>query len=274
MRQKIIIALVIALGASACQKKASGQSVAVVNNEEITAAELNEAISREGSGGAATQQEGRAAALQRLVDRKLLVQQAREDGIDKSPEFISQQRRAVDDLLINMLISKRLNTSSLPTPAEIARFQASRPGMFAKREVWTLSQVIYPLPKDQALIQKLNSAKTLDNFARILGEAGLQVTRDTKKIDTSIVPHLMYQQIAPLKPGEPFIVPGPDRAVASVITAREPAPLTADQARALAINAMRREQANQTVTERVKSLRAKAKIEYQPGFAPAPKKNP
>jgi peptidyl-prolyl cis-trans isomerase C len=266
MRQKIIIALVIALAASSCQKKATGQSVAVVNNEEITAAELNEAIAREGSAA------GAAPVLQKLVNRKLLVQQAREEGMDKSPEFLSQQRRAIDDLLINMLISKRLNTSSLPTAEEIARFQASRPGMFQKREAWTLSQIIYPLPKDQALVQKLNAAKTLDDFARILGEAGVQFTRDTKKIDTAIIPHNMYQQIAPLRPGEPFIVPGPDRAVANVVTARTPAPLTPDQARALAINGIRREQADRTVDERVKSLRAKAKIEYQPGFGPSAKK--
>ena len=37
--------------------------------------------------------QARAAELQKLVDRKLLVQQAKEDGLDKSPEFINQQRR-------------------------------------------------------------------------------------------------------------------------------------------------------------------------------------
>ena len=38
MRQRIILALVVALMTSACQKKAEGQTVAVVNDEEITAA--------------------------------------------------------------------------------------------------------------------------------------------------------------------------------------------------------------------------------------------
>jgi EpsD family peptidyl-prolyl cis-trans isomerase len=274
MRKKIIFAIAIGLVATSCQKKPSGQSVAVVNNEEITAAELNELISREGGGAGANAQEGRAAALQKLVDRKLLVQQARKDGIDKTPEFLSQERRATEDLLINMLVAKRLNTAQVPTPQEIARFQAARPGMFQNREVWTLSQIVYPLPRDPAVTQKLNSAKTLDDLARILAENGIQFTRDTKKIDTGIIPHSMYQQISRLGSGETFIVPGGDRAVANVITAREAAPLSADQARALAINSMRREQGNQIMNDRVEDLRTSAKIQYQQGFGPPPKKAP
>ena len=39
MRQRIILTLAVALLASSCQKKAEGQTVAVVNDEEITAAE-------------------------------------------------------------------------------------------------------------------------------------------------------------------------------------------------------------------------------------------
>ena len=40
--------------------------------------------------------------------------------------------------------------------------------MFANREVWTLNQIIYPLPKDPAVIAKLSAAKTLDEVARAL----------------------------------------------------------------------------------------------------------
>ena len=41
MRAKIVLAVGLALMASACDKKAEGQTVAIVNGEEITAAELN-----------------------------------------------------------------------------------------------------------------------------------------------------------------------------------------------------------------------------------------
>jgi hypothetical protein len=66
----------------------------------------------------------------------------------------------------------------------------------------------------------------------------------------------------------PFIAPGPNNAVANVITDRQPNPTPADQAQTLAVNAMRREQMAKAVQDRVKSLRATAKIDYQPGYAP------
>lgn len=269
MRQRILVTLVIALVVTSCQKKASGQTVAVVNNEEITAGELNAALSNDQQLAGGDTKQARAAELQKLIDRELLVQQAKKDGIDKSPEYLNQLRRATDDLLINMLVSRRLNTAQLPKPDEISQFEAKHPQMFAGREVWTLAQIVYPLPKDQAVNAKLAASKSLDEVAQILTANGIQFTRDTRKIDTAAFPDAIYAQLTKVQPGEPFIAPGPDKAVANVITAREPAATPPDQARALALNAMRRDQVEKIVQDRVKDLRAAAKIEYQPGFGPS-----
>jgi peptidyl-prolyl cis-trans isomerase C len=271
MRKRTILTLVVALMASSCQKKASGQTVAVVNGDEITASELNDALTNDSTLAGANSKDARAAELQKLIDRKLIVQQARKDGVDKSPDFINQQRRLTDDLLMNLLLSKRLNTSQMPSADDIARFQAAHPEVFASREIWTLNQIIYPRPKDAAVTAKLGAAKSLDEIGQILTTAGIQFTRETRKLDTAIFPHGIYEQVAKVGPGEPFIAPGADKAVANVITAREPAPLSGDQARAVAVNAMRKEQASKIVQERVKDLRATAKIQYQPGFEPAKK---
>ena len=131
---------------------------------------------------------------------------------------------------------------------------------------------MYPLPQPQPVAVKLGAAKSMDEIAQALTAAGVRFTRASKKIDTAIFPHALYEQVAKVPAGEPFIAPGGDKAVANVITAREPAPLTGDQARAVALNAMRQVRANTVVQDRVKDLRAKAKIEYQPGFAPPAKK--
>lgn len=271
MRQRVVIAIAIALVATSCQKKASGQTVAVVNDEEITAAELNDALSSDPSLAGTDSKQARATILQKLIDRKLLVQQARKDGLDKSPEFVNQQRRAIDDLLINMLVSKKVNTSQTPSAQEIAAFESGHPEMFAGREIWTLQQIVYPLSKNAGVNNQLAQAKTLDEVAQTLTSNNIQFTRATRKIDTAIFPHSVYAQIGNTKTGEPFIAPGPDKAVASVITAREPAPLVGDQAQTVALTAMRRDQLQNFVQERVKNLRTSAKIQYQPGFGPGAK---
>jgi EpsD family peptidyl-prolyl cis-trans isomerase len=268
MSQRVVAAIALALLASGCQKKASGQTVAVVNNDEITASDLNSELMSENASVTGSTKEARAQALQNLIDRRLLAQQARSEGLDKSPDFINQQRRATEDLLIRMLVMRQVNTSQVPSPQEVDQFEASHPNMFAKREAWTLQQLLFPLQKDPAVLAKIKAAKTLDEVAQALTSSGVQFSKATRKIDTAVLPPNVYAQLMQLRPNEPFVVPGPDREVASVITAREPAPLAGDQARTIALNAMKRDQVQKLVQDRVKSLKASAKIQYQPGFAP------
>jgi peptidyl-prolyl cis-trans isomerase C len=271
MRQRIIVTALVALAVTSCQKKASGQTVAVVNGEEITASELNAELANAQNAATGDTTQARSAALQNLINRKLLVQQAKSDGIDKSPEYLTQLRRGTDDLLINMLISRKLNTAQVPTPDQISQFEASHPEAFGGREVWNLSQLVYPRPKDPAVKAKLSAAKSLDEVGQVLTAAGIQFTRSDRKLDTAVFPDPIYKQIAKLPPGEPFIANGPDKAVASVIAQRTPNPTPPEQARPAALNLMKREQANQIIQDRVKGLRATAKIEYQPGFGPPAK---
>ena len=268
MGQRIVLAVVLALVVSSCQRKAEGQTVAVVNNEEITAADLNGELSSENLPTTGASKDVRAAALQRLIARRLLEQQARKDGIDKSPDFLNQERRLTENLLINMLVSRHLNTAEVPSAQQVSQYEAAHPEVF-KHEIWTLDQVIYPLPKDSALKAKLDAANSEDDVVKALTAAGVPFTKATKQVDTAIFPHQIYVQILGLKPGEPFIIPGPDKAVASVITARQPAPpIDDDKARQLALQGIKREDADKFINDRVKSLKASAKIEYQPGFGP------
>lgn len=268
MGRRIVLAIALVALTSACQKKASGQTVAVVNNEEITSSELNAELTNENASVTGSTQQVRAQALQNLIDRRLLAAQARSEGLDKSPDFINQQRRATEDLLIRMLIMRQANTAQVPSADDINRFEATHPGIFANRETWTLQQINFPLQKDQAIVAKLKAAQSLDEIEKILTAAGVQINKATRKIDTAVLPPAIYDQLARLKTGEPFIVPGPQTEVASVITARDPAPLSGDDARKVAVEGIKRDQLQKLVQDRVKSLKASAKIQYQPGFAP------
>jgi len=268
MNQRIVVAIALAFLASACQKKASGQALAVVNNEEITTSDLNSELSAQNASLSGTSQEARAQALANLIDRRLLAQQARSEGIDKAPDFVNQQRRTTEDLLIRMLIERQANASQVPSADAISKFEASRPGMFANREVWTLQQIQYPLPKDAAVMAKIAAAKSLEEIAQTLTASGIQFTRGSRQFDSAMLPPNLYAQLGNLADGEPFVAPGPDKAVASVITARQSAPLPPDQARQLALSQMRRETVNKLLSDRVKELKAKAKIQYQPGYEP------
>ena len=267
VRSKIVLAVGLALMASACDKKAEGQTVAIVNGEEITAAELNAELANANVRQGADRDQARARVLQAMIDRRLLAQQAKTDGLDKSPEYLNRQRRTNEELLIRMLASRQIDTAQLPSNSEIQRFQASHPWMFDKREQWALEQIRFAMPTDAAVRAKVDAAKSLDEIAKILTDSGIAFTRQKNRLDTAIIPQNLYGQLAG-SGSEPFVIPVGTQAVASVIAAREPAPIAGEQARPIAVAAMRREQAAKLMQNRLTSIRQAAKIEYKEGFAP------
>jgi peptidyl-prolyl cis-trans isomerase C len=269
VRSRLVLAIGIALMASACTKKAEGQTVAIVNGEEITAAELNAELANAKIPEGADKDQARTRVLQAMIDRRLLAQQAKTDGIDKSPEFLNRQRRATEDLLINMFASRQIDTAQLPANSEIEKFQAARPWVFSQREQWNLDQLRFQMPADAATRSKLDQAKTMEEVVKVLTDANIAFTRQKNKLDTAVIPQNLYGQLAAAaRASEPFIIPIGDQAVASTIVSREPAPITGEQARPIAVAAMRREQASQLMQNRLKSIRDAAKIEYKEGYAP------
>ena len=270
VRSKIALAVGIALMASACTKKAEGQTVAIVNGEEITAAELNAELGGAKVPEGADKAQARSRILQTMIDRRLLAQQAKADGLDKSPEFLNRQRRMTEELLINMLAARQIDTAQLPSNSEIERFQASRPWVFSKREQWNLDQLRFQMPTDAATKAKLDAAKSLEEVAKVLTDAGIAFTRQKNRLDTALIPQNLYGQLASVAgTSEPFVIPVGNQAVASTITSREPTPIAGEQARPVAVAAMRREQASKLMQNRLKAVRDAAKIEYKQGYAPA-----
>lgn len=267
----MVLAIGLALLASACNKKAEGQTVAVVNGEEITAAELNAELGSAKLPEGADKNQTRARILQTMIDRRLLAQQAKTDGLDKTPEFLNRQRKMTEDVLISMLAARQIDTAQLPANSEIERFEASHPWMFAQREQWNLEQLRFALPTNAAVKAKLDQAKSLDELSKALTDSGITFNRQKNRLDTAVIPQSIYGQLATLRAGEPFIIPVGGQAVASVIVSREPTALTGEQAKPIAVAAMRREQAAKLMQNRLSALRQTAKIEYKEGYAP-PKK--
>ncbi len=268
MRKVFITACLVASVITGCDRKAEGQTVAVVNGEEITSAELNAELSRVNVPTGMDKDKVRGQVLQAMVDRRLLAQQAKTDGLDKSPEFLNKQRRANEDLLIGMLAGRQLNTAQLPSPQAIASFEAGRPEMFGKRETWDLEQVIYQTPSDAAAQKRIGDTHSMEALVAALTQSGVPYNRSKNKISTAIIPHDLYLRLSALPAGEPFIIPAGARSVASVIAGRQPSPPTPEEARAQALGAMRQADGQKFMESRLKSLRGAAKIEYKQGFAP------
>lgn len=258
-----------------CEKKPTGQVVAVVNGEEITLQELNTELSELKIPENADKKEARRAVLQQIVNRRLLAQAAKQDGVDRDPAFISAQRRVSEQLLVSMYGKKAMDTVGVPNTATINKFIAQNPTQFSQRTLYKLDQIQFDLPADPKSLKALESAHTMDAVAETLTRMGIKFARGTGSFDSGKIPPQMLKQILGLKPGEPFIVPAgePGKGLVNVITGSTPIAIPQDQARAIAAQAYRNQQLSKLGEQRLNETKAKAKIEYQPGYEPpAPKK--
>jgi peptidyl-prolyl cis-trans isomerase C len=255
---------------SGCEKKVGGQVVAVVNGEEITQQELNAELQGARLPQNVDKKVVTAQLLQRIVERKLLVQQAKTDGLDQTPAYLEQARRQQDALIVNQLAGKVSKNLALPDAAAVNRFIADNPTMFSQRKRYALEQIVFAQPADMKIVRALQPAHTLDAVAAVLTAQGVQFQRGNGQLDSAAIPPEVAGRIASLPPGEPFIVPDNGRLVASVIKSAEPLPTPDEQAKPAALNVLRQQAVATAMRAQLAKARAAAKIEYKPGFAPPP----
>ncbi|MFM9978662.1 MAG: EpsD family peptidyl-prolyl cis-trans isomerase [Sphingomonadaceae bacterium] len=260
----------LAIGLAACDKKPTGQIVAVVNGEEISLAELNQELTGAKIPENADKKAIMRQVLERVVDRRLLAQAAKEQGIDRDPTYVSMQRRMSEDLLVQMYAKKAADGIKVPDAAAIDKYINENPTLFAERARLKLDQIVFPMPSNPDVLRQFEKDNSLAAVAATLGRLNIKFAQGEGALDTATVPPKLLQQINALPAGEPFIVPTNGRVVVSVIKGREPVVIPAAQARPLAVEAMRRQGLSKIGESRLKEARAKAKIEYQADYAPTP----
>ena len=251
-----------------CTKKVGGQVVAVVNGQEITQGELNAELNGQQIPPSVDRTKVMAGLLQQVVDRKLLVGKAKDQGLDKSPAYLAQLQRGQDQLLIQMLASNAAKQVSLPDAAAANQFMSENPSLFSGRKRYSLDQLAFPAKPDPALAAKLKAAKTMAEVEAALTSSGVTFQRGTSQLDSAQLAPAVAARIAALPSGEPFLVPQNGQMVVNVIRSAEPMPVPADQARPAAVELLRRQTVEQAMKKQVDQARASAKITYAPGFAP------
>lgn len=253
---------------SGCHKEPKGQILAIVNGDEISVQELNAELQGVRIPDSANRDALRRQVLQRLIDRKLIVQKAREQGLDKTPEFVAQQRRAEENLLVAMLGQKIAATVPMPAETEVTQYIADNPTQFSGRERLLLDQIQFQAPKDVKKLMILKDAHSLDQIAAGVQSLGLAFSRGKGVIDTGRLDPQLMAVINKLPPGEPFVLPSNGQYVASVIVGRDPTPTPPNVAKLAAAEMVRRKELIAESKAQVARARSTAEIEYQPGYEP------
>ena len=263
------LALMLMLGLAGCNREATGQVAAVVNDEEITIQEVNAEIAGLQLPETVDKKLVQQQAIQRIIERRILAQAAMADGLDSSQEYLVRERQLRDNLLVQLLGERVERSTKAPEPAELDRYIAQNPNMFGERKVYNVQRVQFPAPADMKRLSPLENDHSMAAVVTRLNSLGIEFRSDETQIDSIAIGPERLEQLLALPAGEPFVIPENGVVTIGVITGERIVPLTGEEARSLALRTIRSKQVNDTVQQRLKQGRANAEISYQSGFGPA-----
>lgn len=250
----------------------TGQVLATVDGEEITALELRTELGGFGSRDPAAMKAAQQQALQQIIMRKLLADKAREEKLDKATDYTLQVDRGQEALLAQTYQRKLASKVAQPTKAETDAFVAARPNQFGDRKVLFVDQVI--AGPNKIAPERLRPLTTLAQVKALLDSEGVPYQENAATLDTLTANPQLVTGILSLPAGEIFVVPQSGSLLFNQVAASRSVPLRGDAATAYAMNMLRQQRAQETVGKQITDLRkaSESKIVYNPAYKPpAPK---
>lgn len=265
MRSRTLLALACSLVLSACDRDApkapTGQVVASVGGREITRRELQTEMTGLTAATPAIQKEQQKAALQRLVQRAILVNAAKEQGIDKDPVFALLAQRASDAVMVQMLERKAVAGVPAPSDEEVAQYMQTNPDMFAQRKLFDVEQIRMPMPADPKFIKQLEPFKTMDEVAAFLTKQNIPFQRGANVMDARGQDPKLLKAIIALPPAEIFILSSRSEVFLNQIRNTRILPFEGKEATQFALNSLKAQRSRDVVARQLRGYLTKA----QPG---------
>jgi EpsD family peptidyl-prolyl cis-trans isomerase len=205
-----------------------------------------------------------AQALEKIIDRELLVQQALAAGLDRDPRVAQSIDHARRSVLAEAWLERAAARLSHSTPEEVRAFYAENPALFAERRIYRLRELAVSLPAELAEALRAEAARSahLDEVAAWLRARNARFTDFSSTQPAEQLPLSQLPRLARMKEGEiaVFVTP-PGVSVVQLVQAAD-APLSEQQAAPLIGEFLAAKKRMELAAAEVRKLRDGARIEY------------
>jgi len=228
---RFMVALGLPLFLVACEP-ANTHALARVNGVEISARQLP------------NQQ-----ALEKIIDRELLVQKALAETIDNA------RRRLLAQAYVERRIAQMSTGSAKPTRDEVRAFYNQNPALFAERRIYRIRELTIT---ETAAAPADLAEGDLEQVVASLRSRGARFSLTTQTQAAEELPLAYLPRLSRMKPGEVAVF---GRTAIQLIHA-EDAPLAPEQSYALIEQFLAGKKRMELAAAEVKKLREGARIEY------------
>lgn len=250
------------------EKPAATQVVARVNGHEITVHQVNDVLARQNISGDQAPAVKRQI-LDRLIDQELAKQQAMEKQLDRTPGTVRAMEAAKNEVLARAYLEQIAATQRRPTPAEIKKYYAEHPELFAQRRLYSLEELSVPQKTiaPAALREQARQAKDLAELTSLLSaqKATAVVNRAVRAAEQ--LPLAWLGAMQQMKDGDVQVFEGAEQISVVRLVASRSAPVEEATAAPRIEQFLFNRALNKAVEAEVKDLRGKSNIEYAGEFA-------
>lgn len=249
-RASPLLWVALALAAAGCDRAAAfkpGAVVAKVNGTEI--------YTRDAAG---------AQALEKVIDRELLVQQALAAGLDRDPQVAQAIEHARRQLLAQAWLERAAAAQARSTPEEVREFYAKNPALFAERRIYRLRELAVALPAELFEVLRAEAARAadLDEVAAWLRKRNARFNAFNVTQPAEQLPLTQLPQLARLQEGEIAVFATPLGASVLQLMHAQEAPLSEQQAAPVIEQFLAARKKIELAAAEVRKLRDGARIEY------------
>lgn len=245
----------------------TGQVAATVNGKEITLIDI-----RQEAGTATPSKEMEAEALRSIIIRRLLSDQAVEEGVDKLPATAIMQEKARQMVLVDALTNKIRASSPKPSRDEAQQFISDHPASFSQRRIFLVDQLIIPTSTPE-LLKAIEPLETMDAIEQLLTQRKVQFQKAVGSIDALSISADAAEKIAQLPDGAVFA--SPENGIIRVNKVREAViqPVGGEDAIRVAMIQIARQRSDAIVANRIQRILelGEKEVHYNPAFDPTRK---
>ena len=120
--------------------QAPTQVAAMVNGEEISIYQVEEALHQTGLTGDDKNKQV-MPQLSRLIEQSLILQQAKADKLERDPDIITALEVAKRQILTEQWLQRKMKSVKKPSTEEIDEFYSTHPELFEKHKIFQLKEL-------------------------------------------------------------------------------------------------------------------------------------
>ncbi|MGH8750816.1 MAG: EpsD family peptidyl-prolyl cis-trans isomerase [Burkholderiales bacterium] len=263
------LAVTAGCGKKEPQAKVATQVAAKVNADEITVHQVNNVLARAKNIPPEAVVQAKREILARLINQELAKQQAIEKKIDRSPNVVQAIEATKNEILARAYLEQIAAAQPKPTEAEIKKYYAEHPELFAQRRIFNLEEIVV-LPKEglaAELGEQVAKARSLQNIvdwlkAKDIKFAPLRATRSAEEIPLELLPKLQT-----MKDGEIRLIETGGRLQVFHVVASKAAPVDEAKVAPRIQQFLFNQRSTEAIVKDMKRLKDAANIVYAGEFA-------